>query len=106
MITDYIVAVTLAETDFAQNVSDKWITLNEELYISAGYSCYCWLLGSRKDNEFDSKKLQGMLEEVEKTIHSCPERAKYAMNNFVYTVGVSYLPLHENALSVASQSEL
>ncbi len=102
MISDFIVAVTLAETDFAQSVSDRWIATDKELFVSAGYSCYCWLLGNRKDEEFDREKLKAMLEKVEKTIHSSPDRAKYAMNNFISTVGVSYIPLHEKALSVAN----
>jgi len=101
MISDYIVAVTLSETDIAQAVSDRWIASGRELYVSAGYSCYCWLLGNRKDEEFDQEKLNAMLEIVEKTIHGSPNRAKYAMNNFVATIGVSYLPLHEKALSIA-----
>jgi 3-methyladenine DNA glycosylase AlkD len=102
MISDFIVAVTLAETDFAQAVSDRWIATGEELFVSAGYSCYCWLLGNRKDEEFDREKLNTMLETVAKTIHSSPDRAKYAMNNFVFTAGVSYIPLHEKAVSVAN----
>lgn len=101
MISDYIVAVTLSETDIAQAVSDRWIASGRELYVSAGYSCYCWLIGNRKDEEFDKEKLNGMLGIVEKTIHCSSNRGKYAMNNFVATVGISYLPLHEKALSVA-----
>ncbi len=101
MISDFIVAVTLAETDFGQAVSDRWIATGKELFVSAGYSCYCWLLGNRKDEEFDREKLSRMLETVEKTIHGSPDRSKYAMNNFVATVGVSYTPLHEKAVSVA-----
>lgn len=101
MISDFIVAVTLAEADIAQTVSDKWIATGRELYVSAGYSCYCWLLGNRRDEEFDKEKLSGMLDTVEKTIHASPDRAKYAMNNFVITVGVSYLPLHDKAVSIA-----
>ncbi len=38
---------------------------------------------------------------VERTIHDSPERTKYAMNNFIYTVGVSYVPLHDQALETA-----
>lgn len=102
MISDFIVSVTLAETDFAQAVSDRWIATGRELFVSAGYSCYCWLLGNRKDEEFDREKLNTMLETVEKTIHASPDRAKYAMNNFVSTVGVSYIPLHAKAVSVAN----
>lgn len=101
MISDFIVAVTLSEANVAQAVSDRWIASDRELHVSAGYSCYCWLLGNRKDEEFDKEKLNSMLEIVQKTIHDSPDRAKYAMNNFVATVGVSYLPLHEKALSVA-----
>ena len=101
MISDYIVAVTLAETDIAQQVADRWIASGKELYLSAGYSCYCWLLGNRQDSEFDPGKLSTMLDTVAQTIHCSPDRAKYAMNYFVTTVGVSYRPLHEKALSVA-----
>lgn len=34
MISDYIVAVTLSETDIAQVVSDRWIASGKELYGS------------------------------------------------------------------------
>ncbi|BBI35536.1 DNA alkylation repair protein [Cohnella abietis] len=101
MLSDYVVAVTLAETDIAQEVADKWIASGEELKMSAGWSCYCWLLGSRKDNEFSESKIVNMLEIVANTIRDCPERTKYAMNNFIYTVGVSYSPLHDKAVETA-----
>ncbi|WP_338541652.1 DNA alkylation repair protein [Paenibacillus tundrae] len=101
MISDYIVAVTLAETDIAQEVADAWIASGDELKMSAGWSCYCWLLGSRKDDEFSSDKLEAMLEQVKDTIHDSPERTKYSMNNFIYTVATSYQPLHDQAVETA-----
>jgi len=101
MLSDYVVAVTLAEADIAQEVSDKWIASGEELRMSAGWSCYCWLLGSRADREFAESKLAGMLETAEKTIHDAPDRTKSAMNNFIYTVATSYMPLHERAVETA-----
>ncbi|WP_409344588.1 DNA alkylation repair protein [Paenibacillus sp. MBLB4367] len=101
MLSDYVVAVTLAETDIAQKVADKWISSGEELRMSAGWSCYCWLLGNRPDSEFSESKIANMLELVENTIHDSPERTKYAMNNFIYTVGISYLPLHDKAVETA-----
>lgn len=101
MLSDYVVAVTLAEADIAQEVADKWILSGEELRMSAGWSCYCWLLGNRPDGEFTESKINNMLEIVERTIHDSPERTKYAMNNFIYTVGVSYLPLHDKAVETA-----
>ncbi|MCD9024639.1 DNA alkylation repair protein [Cohnella silvisoli] len=101
MLSDFVVAVTLAETDIAQAVADKWIASGEELRMSAGWSCYCWLLGNRPDGEFSESKMTNMLEIVKNTIHDSPERTKYAMNNFIYTVGVSYLPLHGKAVEIA-----
>lgn len=101
MLSDYVVAVTLAETDFAQAVADKWISSGEELKMSAGWSCYCWLLGNRPDDEFNVTKIAGMLDQVEQAIHDSPDRTKSAMNNFIYTVAISYLPLHEKAVETA-----
>ncbi|MCA1319574.1 DNA alkylation repair protein [Bacillus tianshenii] len=101
MLSDYVVAVTLSESDIAQEVADKWISSGEELRMSAGWSCYCWLLGNRKDTEFSESKMSDMIDMVENKIHDSPERTKSAMNNFVYTMGISYLPLHEKVLETA-----
>lgn len=101
MLSDYVVAVTLSETDFAQAVADKWIASGEELKMSAGWSCYCWLLGNRPDTDFSADKITRMLDLVETSIHDAPERTKSAMNNFIYTVGISYLPLHDKAVETA-----
>lgn len=101
MLSDFVVAVTLAEADIAQQVADKWIASGEELRMSAGWNCYCWLLGSRPDVEFSESKLAGMLEMLENTIHDSPERTQYAMNNFLYTVAISYSPLHDKACETA-----
>lgn len=103
MLSDYVVAVTLSESDIAQDVADKWIASGEELRMSAGWSCYCWLLGNRKDSEFSESKISNMLDMVKNVIHNSPERTKSAMNNFLYCVGISYLPLHEKAVKTAKE---
>lgn len=68
MQADYVVAVTLAEADCAQIVADRWIDSGKELYMSAGWSCYCWLLGVRPDDSFDQGKLQKMFNFVGQNI--------------------------------------
>jgi 3-methyladenine DNA glycosylase AlkD len=103
MLSDYVVAVTLSEADIAQEVADKWIASGDELRMSAGWSCYCWLLGNRKDNDFSEMKISNMLDRVKNRIHDAPERTKASMNNFLYTTGVSYIPLHEKALETAKE---
>lgn len=101
MLSDYVVAVTLSESDIAQEVADKWIASGEELRMSGGWSCYCWLLGNRLDVEFSESKISNMLDVVKNTIHDSPERTKSAMNTFLTAVGISYLPLHEKAVETA-----
>ncbi|WP_034538028.1 DNA alkylation repair protein [Carnobacterium inhibens] len=103
MLSDFVVAVTLSESDIAQDVADKWIASGQELRMSAGWSCYCWLLGNRSDNEFSEGKISGMLDHVKKTIHDAPERTKASMNNFLSTVGISFSPLHEKAIETAME---
>jgi 3-methyladenine DNA glycosylase AlkD len=103
MLSDYVVAVTLSEADIAQEVADKWIASGDELRMSAGWSCYCWLLGNRKDNDFSEMKISNLLDRVKNRIHDAPERTKASMNNFLYTTGVSYIPLHEKALEMAKE---
>lgn len=66
MLSDYVVAVTLSESDIAQKVSDKWIASGEDLKMSAGWSCYCWLLGRREDKEFSEEKIANMLDLTKK----------------------------------------
>jgi len=103
MLSDYVVSVSLAETNFAQTVADRWITSGEELRMSAGWACYEWLLGSRSDSEFDNDKILTMLHTAASTIHNQPNRTRYSMNGFVIAVGVSFLSLHEEAVKTAQK---
>lgn len=103
MMSEYVVAVVLAETPFAQTVADRWIDSGRDLYMSAGWSCYCRLLSSCPDSEFDYNKLKFMLELVTASIHKQPNRTKYTMNDFIITVGISYLPLHREAIKAAEK---
>lgn len=103
MLSDYVVAVTLSESPIAQEVADEWIASGDELKMSAGWSCYCWLLGNRKDDEFVASKLSDMLDQVKAEIDDAPTRTKVSMNNFLYTVAISYVPLSEKAVEVAEE---
>lgn len=101
MLGDYVVSVTLAESPLAQTVADRWIRSGGELRMSAGWRTYEWLLGYLPDQRFDAQKLSGMLAAVQAGIHSAPGHAKKAMNGFLIAVGVSFAPLHAEAVAVA-----
>jgi hypothetical protein len=101
MVSDFIVAVTLAESDLAQPVANRWIRSGEENRASAGWSCYEWLLGWRPDSYFEPETVRELLELAAATIRDAPPRGQRAMNRFIVAVGVSYRPLHEDALRTA-----
>lgn len=102
MLSEFVVAVTLSETDFAQTVADEFINDPGEFAQSGGWSCYEWLLGSRKDHEFDPVHIQQLLDRVEVTIAHKPLFTQHAMIRFVTAVGVSYRPLHMQAVHTAA----
>lgn len=100
-LSDYVVALTLAQSPLAQAIADRWIQSSNERCITAGWACYEWMLGSLKDEEFERRKLLEMLQKVEISIHKQPLSVAYAMNQFLIALGTSYLPLHEQALKTA-----
>ena len=101
MLHDFVVAVTLAESPLAQPVADGWIAAGDERRVSAGWSCYQWLLGWLPDEAFDAAKLAAMLEMAAKRARESPDVVKAAIRGFVAAVGVSFLPLHEAAIKAS-----
>ncbi|HAS74248.1 MAG TPA: DNA alkylation repair protein [Clostridiales bacterium UBA8960] len=103
MISNFVVAVTLAESEFAQEVADQFIQHEKELYRAAGWSCYEWLLGSQKDEAFDQKKIEGMLNTVLLIYETETPIVKKAMAGFVVAVGISFKPQSQLAQNVAEK---
>ncbi len=103
MLSDYVVAVTLAESPLAEQIATSWIATGDELKMSAGWSCYCWLLGNQKDAFFTKDVLYQMIETVRDTVHEQPERTQIAMIQFLKAVAISYEPLHKEATDMALQ---
>lgn len=105
MLSDFVVAVTLAESDVAQELANRWIRSGDESRVSAGWACYEWLLGWRPDAYFDPAVVSELLSLAETQYRTSTERVRRAIRNYVAAVGVSYLPLHGPALEVAERLE-
>lgn len=101
MLSDFVVAVTLAESDLAQSVANRWIRSDDDNRASAGWACYEWLLGWRPDSYFEPETVRELLDLAAETIHEGSPRLKRAMNRFIVAVGVSYQPLRDEALKTA-----
>lgn len=103
MLSDHVVSVTLAESPLAQSVANRWIRSGDESRASAGWACYEWLLGWRPDSFFEPEEIRELLDLAAATIHEAPDRVKRAMNGFLVAVGVSFPPLHDEALETAEK---
>lgn len=68
MISDYIVAISLAESKLAFAIANKWIESKNEFEKSAGWSCYVAMIGNRKDEEFSIEDIKKKLEYIEKIL--------------------------------------
>lgn len=101
LLADGVVAVTLAESDVAQDVAAGWIRGGDADAAAAGWACHEWLVGWRPDDFFDPEAIRALLRLAADTIHTAPARVQRAMNNTIVAIGVSYLPLHEEALAIA-----
>jgi hypothetical protein len=103
MLSDFVVAVTLAESDLAQSVAIRWIRSGDERRAAAGWACYEWLLGWRPDSYFEPETIRELLDLAAANIHDASPAVKRAMRNFIVAVGVSYQPLHDYALRAAEE---
>jgi hypothetical protein len=102
MISDFIIAVSLSETPYAQELADEWIAGSGDYEMSAGWSCYEWLVGRLKDESFERTKLAGMLARIEQTYLTMPDRTQQSMRRFIVALAISYIPLHEEAKQTAA----
>ena len=101
MVAEHIVSVTLAESDLAQVVANRWIRSGDESRQTAGWACYEWLLGWRPDEYFERETVGELLDLAAAGIGDASPAVQRAMRTFVVAAGVSYRPLHAEALKTA-----
>lgn len=87
MVSEYSVAWVASESPFGYELALEWIDSNIEKIASSGWSTLSALVALKDDDELDIKTLKSLLERVQKTIHSAPNRVRYTMNNYVISLG-------------------
>jgi len=102
MLSDFVVAVTLAESELAQVIANRWVRGDDAIRAAAGWACYEWLLGWRPDTYFDPETIHELLELMVATVRRSSPHVKRNMNSCLVAIGISYLPLHQEALAAAN----
>jgi 3-methyladenine DNA glycosylase AlkD len=103
MLSEYPVAWTAAESNFAWELAEEWIKSDKENIASSGWSTFSSLIAIKDDSEIDQKKIEDLLNLVEKNINSSKNRVRYTMNGFVISVGAYLAPLLNKSKDVAKK---
>lgn len=101
MLSDYTVAWIAAESAHGWELANEWIHAKQEFVASAGWSTLSNWLALYPDEALDIIALDRLLSQVEKEIHTAPNRVRYAMNGFVISLGSYVAPFLEKSKMTA-----
>lgn len=100
-LAQYTVAWVAAGSPCGREMALKWIDSKDEKTAMAGWSTLSSIVAITDDDDLDIPQLKKLLDRAAKSIHKAPNRARYAMNGFVISVGSYVAPLTEYAIQVA-----
>jgi 3-methyladenine DNA glycosylase AlkD len=103
MISEYTIPWVASESNFGLELAKEWINSQKENVASSGWATLASLVSIKENNELNLKEFEKLLNKVSKEIHNSQNRVRYAMNNFVISVGVYIEPLTEKALDIGKK---
>jgi 3-methyladenine DNA glycosylase AlkD len=86
-LSEYVVPWVTSESAYGHELAMQWIDDKREHIAAAGWCTLSGLVAIKEDKDLDLKELQSLLERVQKTIHTAPNRVRYTMNGFIISVG-------------------
>ena len=92
-----------AGSPFGRALALEWIGSSKDFVAEAGWKTLSSLVSVKPDAELDLAELETLLARVERTIHTSPDRVRYAMNAFVIALGSFVCPLTAAALRTAEK---
>jgi 3-methyladenine DNA glycosylase AlkD len=103
MVSDYAVVWVATESAHARALALKWIKAKQEHVASSGWHTYAGILATSPDQQLDLAEIEQLMDQVEAQIHTAPNRVRYAMNNFLISVGAYVKPLLAKAKRAAQR---
>jgi 3-methyladenine DNA glycosylase AlkD len=100
-LPDFVVsdafAGLVAQSPLAHKKAAKWRQAESEMVSNTGWGVTSRLI--QRDPNLDDRDLAALLSEIEKRIHSAPNRTRYAMNLTVICIGIRNAALRKLALA-------
>lgn len=103
MISGCTVPWVAAEHPQAISIASKWIDSKKELVATAGWATLCSVVATIADEKLPIDTLSELLDRAVLTLKTSANRVRYAMNNYVISVGTYVAPLADKAMAVARQ---
>ncbi|MGE3180884.1 MAG: DNA alkylation repair protein [Phycisphaerae bacterium] len=103
MVSEYTVPGVAAESKHARELAKKWMKSKREAVASSGWNTYAGIVTVTPDEQLDLQEIEALLNQVERTIDSAPNRVRYTMNSFVIAVGAYVKPLSNAAKATAKR---
>jgi 3-methyladenine DNA glycosylase AlkD len=103
MHSEYTVAWTAAESDFARELAMEWIASPNELTATAGWATYASYMQVTPNDKLDVKEISSLVSQIEKGITEAPNRVKSAMNGFLIMAGSQLQEVHAQVLASAKK---
>lgn len=103
MISEYTIPGVAAESDHAVNLANKWIDARKDHIAASGWATWGAIVATQPDENLDLDHLESLLDRVVDQVHSAQNRTRYAMNQFVISVGTYVNPLLSQARAAAKK---
>jgi 3-methyladenine DNA glycosylase AlkD len=100
---EYTVAWVAAGSPAGPALSRTWIDSDAEFAQVAGWSTLSGYLSITDDEKLNIAELKSLLKRVVQSIHTAPNRTRYAMNGFVIALGSYVAALTDDALAAAEK---
>lgn len=102
MLSEFTVAGVAAESQLGWELASEWIQSEKENIASAGWATFSGIVAIKRDAELNLHEIEKLLDHVKANLHESPNRVRYAMNNFVISVGAYISSLTDKAVAVAN----
>jgi 3-methyladenine DNA glycosylase AlkD len=95
MISEYAVAWNLAESPLCIEICSDWITSSDEKLQECAWAAMASYLLIAPDETVDKPLHESLINLVESSIHSAPNRVRYCMNGYIIALGGAVSELTE-----------
>ncbi len=102
-ISSSAVAWVAAESSHGYALAREWIEAPDERTAQTGWNVLNSWIALQPDCELDLPELERLLERVEREIHTERNMVRYAMNNYVISLGIYVASLTDKAIAAGER---